>query len=56
MPAPKEPLYLILNRITELCVREYHDIEDLGLDDKQGVKIVQIERSIGRYNKEKGTM
>ncbi|KAG8744935.1 hypothetical protein FRC10_009170 [Ceratobasidium sp. 414] len=27
----------------ELCVREYHDLEDLGLDDENGVKIVQIE-------------
>ncbi|KAG8700037.1 hypothetical protein FRC09_006214 [Ceratobasidium sp. 395] len=42
-PAPSYPLYLVLNRITELCVREYHDLEDLGLDDENGVKIIQIE-------------
>ncbi|KAJ1302197.1 hypothetical protein OPQ81_001023 [Rhizoctonia solani] len=51
-PAPKEPLYLILNRASELCVREYHDLEDVGLDAENGVKIVQIEKPRARYNKD----
>ncbi|KAG8779155.1 hypothetical protein FRC12_024609 [Ceratobasidium sp. 428] len=54
-PAPSYPLYLVLNRITELCVREYHDLENLGLDDENGVKIVQIEgpkNKGGRYSQD----
>ncbi|CAE6445219.1 unnamed protein product [Rhizoctonia solani] len=51
-PAPKEPLYLILNKASELCVREYHDLEDVGLDVENGVKIVQIEKPKGRYAKD----
>ncbi|KAF8755415.1 tRNase Z endonuclease [Rhizoctonia solani] len=29
---------------SELCVREYHDLEDIGLDVENGVRIVQIEK------------
>ncbi|GAB1522242.1 hypothetical protein RhiTH_005356 [Rhizoctonia solani] len=47
-PAPKDPLYLILNRASELCVREYHDLEDIGLGVENGVRIVQIEKHKSR--------
>ncbi|QRV81873.1 beta-lactamase superfamily protein [Ceratobasidium sp. AG-Ba] len=52
---PKHPLYLVLNRVTELCVREYHELEDLGLDDENGVRIVQIQDADNksrRYSRE----
>ncbi|CAE6423320.1 unnamed protein product [Rhizoctonia solani] len=51
-PAPTEPLYLIVNRANELCVREYQDLEDIGLDADNGVKIVQIEKPKSRYARE----
>ncbi|CUA74010.1 ribonuclease Z [Rhizoctonia solani] len=47
-PAPTEPLYLIVNRANELCVREYQDLDDIGLDADNGVKIVQIEKPKSR--------
>ncbi|KAF8734941.1 tRNase Z endonuclease, partial [Rhizoctonia solani] len=51
-PAPKDPLYLILNRASELCVREYHDLEDIGLGVENGVRIVQIEKHKSRCSRE----
>ncbi|CAE6417360.1 hypothetical protein ACGC1H_002170 [Rhizoctonia solani] len=51
-PAPKEPIYVIVNRANELCVREYRDLEDIGLDAENGVKLVQIEKPKGRYPRE----
>ncbi|CAE7190402.1 unnamed protein product [Rhizoctonia solani] len=51
-PALKEPLYLIVNRANELCVREYHDLEDIGLGAENGVKLIQIETPKDRYSKE----
>ncbi|KAF8605692.1 hypothetical protein BDV93DRAFT_45569 [Ceratobasidium sp. AG-I] len=59
LPAPKYPLYLVVNRVTELCIREYHDLENLGLEDELGVKIVQIKepdnRTKGRFSRDDQT-
>ncbi|CAE6443862.1 unnamed protein product [Rhizoctonia solani] len=54
-PAPRGPLYLILNRANELCVREYQDLEDIGLDAENGVRIVQIEKPKSRYSRDNST-
>jgi hypothetical protein len=32
-PPPDAPLYLIANRATHLYLQEYHDLQDIGLDD-----------------------
>jgi ribonuclease Z len=42
---PDQPLYLIANRATQLYLREYQDLQDLGIDDEgpAGVRVITCE-------------